>query len=245
MAIWKHTFDLWERAALFGAQRGQDAYIVCGGPSLAAAAHLQLSGPGRVVIGLNNTYPAIRPDIWIGMDEPDCYDRALLAESFPKIYRGNYSAIETPLGELKDTPSAHFMDVAEGVPFLPVQADQRFTWLHHTLGCAIQLAVWLGCETLHLLGCDLSHARGDYADPTQTLTEEQRRYNARLHGQQLAWLRDLRPLLRRHSVRLLSCSPESRLNEFFPFLPVAAALQASAWHLPSGRLKNHVLAQTP
>ena len=46
---------------------------------------------GVYVVGINTTYPKIKPHLWIGMDWPECYDRKLWNEPFMKIARGGRS----------------------------------------------------------------------------------------------------------------------------------------------------------
>ena len=72
---------------LFG---NADAYLCCSGPSLKDINPNDLRIPGATIIGVNNTYPFIKPDIWIGMDHPHCYPRQVLWEPFMKIMRGGF-----------------------------------------------------------------------------------------------------------------------------------------------------------
>lgn len=239
MPLWTYSFEKWKRVPLWNSQFGQDAYIICNGPSFAKVDTSSLCGYGRVVIGVNNTYPTLRPDFWIGMDTPDCYPSQLLRESFPKIYRGSYGDIETCGGWLKEQPASYFMDISEKYPFLPIKEDMIFSWRKNTLAAAIQFALWLGCPRLHLVGVDLDNSKQDYADDT-TLSVAHRHYNHRLHGELAKWLK---AVVEHPSCPcwIGSCSENSRINSFMPYLPLVDALKNSESGIVTGRAKGHVL----
>ena len=48
---------------------GLDVYICCTGPSLADVKNEQLQVPGVFTIGINTSYPHIKPNMWIGIDK--------------------------------------------------------------------------------------------------------------------------------------------------------------------------------
>ena len=85
-----HDGDQWRNWECYNTQQSNVAILVGGGPSLNKIDVSNLTGPGKTVFGLNTTYPKVRPDIWVGMDDPKCYDRRIFHEPFPKVMRGNY-----------------------------------------------------------------------------------------------------------------------------------------------------------
>ena len=243
MALWTRCNGKDEMVPWFGSMRGLDAFICSNGPSIAGEKTAALCGPGRVVIGLNNVYPRVRPDIWIGMDTPECFPASLLLESFPKIWRGNYSPLFHDNAHLRDRPACYFADVADKQMMFPIVADQHFVWERNTLAVAIHFAMWLGCHTIHLVGCDLDTRVRDYADNTR-LTKRERKYNQHLYDEIFEWLRALKSAGYNNGFKLVSCSTGSRINTVMPYLPLVQALAQCASRVPVRRKIVHALKST-
>lgn len=220
--IWKSQHGKWVPAALHGAARGLTAVLVCHGPSLNAVDTARLAGPGRVVIGINSTYPQVRPDYWLGMDTPENYPAALFCESFPKMLRSgthNKMALETH----RDLPGVHFMDVREVADWQEAVFAARDgappVWFKDTFRVAVQFALHLGCTRLVFAGVDLDNGQQTYAD-ARALTPAQRSYNAALYAQQWEWLQWFVPAAQARGVACVSLSPGSRIGLLMPEITV-------------------------
>jgi len=243
MAVWTYNADKWNKVPWFNSQRGQLAFICCNGPSFKEVDASSLTGVGRVVIGINSTYPKLRPDYWMGMDTPDCYDAGLPHESFPKLWRGSYG--EEPIQSfttLKNAPSSYFLDVRNEEQMFPLVEDQNFLWRSNTLVVAVQFAMWLGCNPIYLVGCDLNTSKGDYADGDY-LSDEQRDYNQRLYDQLNQWLELLRPSALKNGFSILSCSKDSRINDYLPYIFIENAIKTAEFGIAKGKQKSHVLTK--
>lgn len=202
---------------------GLDGYLVCPGPSMPTQ---DLRGRGRKVFGINTVYPKIVPDIWIGMDKIGCYDRNILYESIPKIFRGGYWNMEVDGKFVRDFPETYFANVEkpEGKTMFDLRAhDTKFTWYKHTLGVALHIMVWMGYKTIHFAGCDLGGEK-DYFDD-RVLSDKNREYNRRLYRQQVDFLREFCKQGVKAGVRCVSCTEDSPINEFMQYLPVERAIE--------------------
>jgi len=73
MTLWSFQNGQVRQRDLWGSLRGLDCFLCCPGPSLADVRQERLHVPGAVVIAVNTAYPRVRPDVWIGMDRPECY----------------------------------------------------------------------------------------------------------------------------------------------------------------------------
>lgn len=209
---WRNS---WKRITF--APCAETAILACPGPSLASAPK-NLQGPQRTVFAINTAYPTIRPDYWIGMDEAFCYDPNLLDESFPKLYRGNYSQMEYDGQPVRKSPSTYFIDLAHAeTPDWMIKTPENtgFAWHNHTLGVALHFIMWMGAKRIYLLGCDLGGEK-DYCH-SLTLTDEQRKRNKRLYDQQVYFLDELSVAARQQGIELFSSTIDSRINEFLAY----------------------------
>ena len=232
--IWTHTGYDWRTVELWNSQNGRTAFVVCNGPSFAGVNVGALCGPGRVVVGVNNVYPRLRPDIWVGMDRPDCYDQRLWYEAFPKVIRGGLQDEKWPVRQ-----NLWFADCADNADFWQIKEALCIQFWNDSFRAAIQFAMYLGCKHFYFIGVDLSHAKGDYADGNY-LTKKQRLSNTQLHEQCLAFMK---VFVRKSDTYGITCecaSASSKLAEIMPAIAVSKAIEKCEKSLPSGRLKMHV-----
>lgn len=240
MALWKYAENKWSKTTHRKSQQGKSAFIVCNGPSLNDIDINLLKGPGRVVIGVNNTYPKLSPDFWVGMDTPDCYDQALFAEAFPKVMRGTMTKESYNGQYLMDVPNVYFADVALGVKLWEEEKNDCFVWHNHTLGIAIQLALYLGCKEIVFVGVDLDNSEMHYADGNY-LTPALAARNQLLHNQQLEFIKNLQEEGEDKGISFYTVSDKSKLSSFLEKVELVEYLEKTKASFPSGRQKKHVL----
>ncbi len=215
---------------------GADIYLCCPGPSLANVDPASLRVPGAFIIGVNTAYPRIRPDLWVGMDTPGCYDPHLWWEPFPKIVRGPY-VNETCAGvPIRQLPGVYFADVERAYVtdlFRRRSHDVNFVWNGNTFIVALHLAVWLGGRRIRLVGCDLGGPpEKDYHDD-RVLPDAQRETNRLLYRRLVGLLPRLRDAAALNGIELISCTPDSPANDHLPFVPLNDALERSQQRVPA------------
>lgn len=201
-----------------------DCFLCCPGPSLIDAP-TELRGPGRIIYGMNTSYPRVKPDVWIGSDRIACYDRALWSEPFPKIcrhYKGDTAEFRYRynvfFAETEDVDASHIFTRREG--------EIEFVWPRNTLLFALHYIVWSGGKRIFFVGCDMGGQR-DYWHNLE-LSDQQRQSNRDLYAAQTETLRWLTPIAERHGVTFTSCTEVSPLTDFMACMPLEAALAASA-----------------
>lgn len=196
---------------------GCDAYLCCPGPSLNLIDSNTIKGRGRKVFGINTTYPYIKPDIWLGMDRIECYDRNILFEPFMKIFRGPL----IPQMYFDGKSITKYQDVywlgiekpKEGKTLFDYRDDLIcFVWHKSTLMVTIHLMVWMGARNIYFIGCDMGGEK-DYYNET-VLTSQQKEYNRRLYSTQVNHLRELTEIAKTHGINFYSATPNSPINEF-------------------------------
>lgn len=213
----------WKNSEFFRKNTVGKAIIVCGGPSLADIDTTQLTGPGKTVIGMNTTYPLIRPDIWFGMDSPRCYDRNLTLDGIPKIYRGPFWSEKVQGFPLRDAPNSHFMTIyrqSEEAWWNCLKHDnEAFHWDTNSFMAIVAFVLSMGFKEIYLVGCDLTNKESDYFDDRK-LGDEERASNSRLHVQLVTWLRRIQPKLNTKGITLFSATKGSRINKFLPYASI-------------------------
>lgn len=209
MSLFSWDGKRWHSPVLKDSQRGKVAIIVCNGPSLNSIDPVSLCGPNRYVIAVNNAYPKVRPDCWIGMDLPKCYNSDLWNEPFPKIARGPFADSSCNGQKWKDVGGMFFAKVSEK------ECQDSFPWNKHTLGIALYSAVYMGMNEIVLIGVDLDNSNYHYADGNY-LTESQRASNQLLHDEQYLFLQEFNEMILGSGGAMVSCSDGSRINDFLP-----------------------------
>lgn len=225
MSIWFYSEDKFEKAAWYKKELNLDAYLICPGPSLAAVKK-DLRGRGRKVFGINTSYPKITPDIWMGMDHIDCYNKNILYESFPKIFRGSHEKMKVDDKYITSFPEVYFASLSEqpGKDIFSWMEDNEslFVWQKNTLYICIQLMLRMGAKKIHFVGCDLG-GKTDYFDE-RVLSESNRKHNKALYDYQLLMLEGINELCKKNDVTLISCTPGSRINQFMEYIELDKAI---------------------
>ena len=209
---------------------GADAYLCCPGPSLKSINPDTLKGRGRVVFGINTSYPHIKPDIWMGLDSIECYDRNILHEPFMKIFRTPFASRMKCDGKMvKEYPNVYWASVTEpkdGETMFDRRAhSSHLVWHKSTLMATIHLMIWMGAKNIYFAGCDMG-GKQDYWYGN-TLKRDQKRYNARLYKLQTAHLRELAEIGKKRGINFFSVTPDSPINDFMEYLPLEEALKRS------------------
>ena len=224
MSIWYHSKEKWAKASWFKEELNLDAYLICTGPSLAKI-NKDIRGVGRKIFGINTSYPKVIPDIWMGMDDIDCYDKNILYEPFPKIFRGSFEKMNADGKSILKFPEIYFASVKEQEScdiFTSLTDESAFVWKKNTLYICIQLIIRMGAKKIHFVGCDLGGDK-DYFDD-RVLTPSQRKYNRQLYSDQLRMLKDINELCIKNKIELISCTNNSPINTFMQYINLDEAI---------------------
>lgn len=237
-----------------------DAYVLSSGPSLKYAnLHLLKESP-VFSVGINTTYPKFKPNMWVGLDYPKCFNENLWFEPFTKVCRIPY--VNQPIKEgseikVKDCPNVYF--ATSDAKFTNNGAREifkrrahkaLFVWENNTLATALNLLIWMGYKKIHLLGSDFGgddyfddseSARPwnhDQTSPSGKISKAQRQKNEKLWGQQINFIKDVSKYGKSINLEIISCSPGSPINEFLKFKPLEQALEESAQKVKAKLVKS-------
>lgn len=201
------------------------AILVCPGPSLSYLDLANLKGPGRTIFGINTTYPNIVPDVWIGGDNPLCYNHLLINEPFPKFYRNLFKEFIVNDLPLKNHPNSHFCRIEYIKSFkdfypmaLSSEEDIPIPWIADSFTMAIAIILRMGFKKIFFAGVDLSHEDGTYFD-NRELTKKAKHVNKKLYEllfRFLYWSCNSK-ILQKNGIEFCSISPHSRVNHIMKF----------------------------
>lgn len=225
MALWYECGNGMVKTSFAKKDERNDAYIVCPGPSLKNVNPDSFSNRvGYTVVGITTSYPAIKPDIWVGLDRVECYDRMLWWEGFVKICRGNYNGMVVeglPIKSFRNTFFADCIAPTNQDDIFTLRAhDIRFVWHKNTLAMALHLLIWMGFKKIHFVGCDLTTGYFD----GRMIGKAREESNLNLHNQLYTYLKWFSKTGEKHGIETINCSPGSRLNDFMDFIPLDAAI---------------------
>jgi hypothetical protein len=198
-------------------------------------------------MGINLSYPKIRPNLWAAMDNPMAKNKngtwvfppVLWYEPFPKIVRAGYHDLKLPDGRmLRDCPQIFFEDDKDGAiadAFTRRSHEVQFLRQSTTFVLAMHMLVWLGARRIHLVGCDFG---GEYWHGRKEPPEQQKMLE-RTYVQTAQSIAVWHAQARMHGVEIVSCTPGSRANEYIPYVPLVQAVKDSrarwlpAWARPA------------
>lgn len=218
-----HDGNRWRHWECFNTAQKNVAILVGGGPSLNNIDVSALTGPGKTVFGLNTTYPTVRPDIWIGMDDPRCYNRQVFYEPFPKIMRGNYYNLECEGVPLLELPNTYFASVKpfnhKGDIFYRIDKDTDcFIWDKNVFVTALNIILYMGFRKIYLAGVDFTIEDGDYFHSEDSLSDKYKKWNQNLYNHLYRYTDWIASTGRMCGISIQSISPNSSINKILPYI---------------------------
>ena len=225
---------------------GMDAYLFSSGPSLLKLNTEIFDDKSVYKVGINTTYPKIKPDLWIGMDYPKCFSAGLWSEPIPKILRNSYSRHSINSTPVRDFPMVYFAEVEKvALPwhetFMRRSHQTKFIWTNNTFTTTLHILIWMGFKRIHLVGSDFGSTGNNYFDNSVEarpfnhdktsskgpISQKQQKLNKRLYLQQLDYLRNFNAECEQRDVKIVSCSYHSPANVFLDYLDPEVAIERS------------------
>jgi len=219
------------------ANSGIDAALFLSGPSLSDVSQSDFNNTTLYKVGINTTYPKIKPDLWVGLDYPKCFNQNLWKEPFPKILRYSYNRHEVNGVSVRDFPFVWFANLDKDITKNPaVEIFQRrshktnFIWTKNTFATALHILVWMGFKKIYLFGADFGGDR-DYFDdspkyrpfnhdpqsPSGQISKKQKNLNRTLYNQQLSFLKNFCEQGKKIGLEVVSCTKSSPANSFLSY----------------------------
>ena len=193
-------------------------FIAGGAPSLLKENLELLKQPGIPVLSMNNTASRVPTDFWLGLDKPVCYSPRILLNpkimKFTMISRRNLAINEN---KMMDLPNMYFFGAHEKFNihnFLEPSRD--FWWAKNIFPVSLQIAYRLGFRRIYLIGCEFKITKESQYSYETSLNDYQVNYNQRLYNKTIEDMKLAKPYFKEKDFEIISCTPHSSLNEFYP-----------------------------
>jgi len=202
-------------------------FIAGGAPSLLRENLELLEQPGLTVISMNNTASKIPSTIWVSADKPKCYSKRILLD--PKLMKFSMiSRRDLMVGDkkMKELPNMFFYGATEKHfnlhNFLNPYRD--IWWVKNVMPITLQIAYKLGFRRVYLIGCGFKISKEEQYSYKMKLDEHQVNYNQRTYSNFVEKMKLLKPHFKEKNFEVISSTPNSSLNEFYPFVPFEDAV---------------------
>jgi len=211
---------------LKGVEQGRSAFILANGPSVLVEPLNQL--PGHLIIGMNGS-TALELDYGFTQDYYTVSDRRFLTH--PQKCQWATSKLKQKTRRIVRS------DISESDPM--AGSDRTFTTPHlkrdgfsrdlaagFYYGCtttmlAIQLAAYLGCKKIYLMGVDLRYQ----LEQPRCYAETSPQVEDAFTSVQIWNIANAARVLSKHGVTLSNCSKNSLLRPYLPFIPFIQAIE--------------------
>ena len=235
---WREPNNILMMTDLANVYAGEDLFLLGGHPSLRDMQLEQLNGPGILTMALNNVpYVFPNPTFWLTADKPSCYGGHFFHRAdiikFARIDTSMEVATDTDR-QLKTFPNMFFYELdGEGYDTKNFLSEGvAVAWWKSVFPIAIQLAWRLGFRRIFLVGCSFwTSVKKPYAWPVR-ISEAEKTANQLVYNSDIVRLKALKPHIEAMGLQIFSCTPNSRANELFKFLPLEEAAVEAVKHLP-------------
>lgn len=196
---------------------GQTAVLLGGAPSLLTQPYGLLEQRGVLVMAMNNAARTVRPALFVGSDNPNCFDPMILAD--PGIMKfGNLAWADARCdvnggGRLYKTyPNTVFWMTKKSPPWDEFFADTaEIPWYQNTLFVGLHILYHLGVRRIILAGSDFEVGRGADYSSGQLLSRKEKDWNAKLYAHLVRELVLMKPVFEKHGLELLDSSANTKL----------------------------------
>jgi hypothetical protein len=185
-------------------------------------------------MAMNNTASVVPCQLWVGADKPLCYSQKILQDprlmKFAGIGRRNIRAGNI---DWKFQPNTYFFGTTEeGWNYRNfLNPDRDFVWWKNTFYIAIQILYRLGFRKIYLIGCQFKIGDKHYSYDKQ-LTGDEKEWNKKTYNHVVTRMKELKPLFDRKDFKVISCTPDSPLNEIYPTMDFDEAIADSLQDFP-------------
>lgn len=210
-------------------------FLVGGGYQLPEVKH-KLDNPSIFTMAMNNAATQFTPNLWVGADSPDHYSPSIMLN--PTIMKFLYMRYvdEHAIGGVpaSSLPNTYFMARHDFEIKDFFTSRNAFGWWKNVHMLALEVLYYLGFRTVYMVSCGLSiDARGPYGYESD-LAPAEIAFNKVTYAHVVA---DVRALHREAAIPpqkldMISCTPDSKLNDFLPYVELDDAIQREAARVP-------------
>jgi len=206
-------------------------FLMGGAPSLSES-RTKFSGRQVVKMAMNNSAVIIRPDLWVGADVPSNYSPSVILDSAPMKF--TYISRRDDLIDgkpWKDIPNTYFVGSGQVKECSFFLRGRDFVWYKNVFTLALQILHRLGFNKVYAIGCGFKISKESQYSYDTKLSDEQIKYNQRTYNSVMTQLKEVlhnKP----DEFELISCTPDSRLNDLVKYMSVDDAISEAISHIP-------------
>jgi hypothetical protein len=230
--------DRYTSADLTGTYDGYPIFIIAGNPIIKTLPLGELEVSRLPTLALNNVpYSYPNPTMWLTADRPVCFGGHFYARpDIIKFALMQYreEEVRTTGKPLKQHPMMFLYNVSTsfdlGQFFSNVPA---FGWWKSVFPISLQLCWRLGARRVYLVGSSFRTRRANPYAWNVKLTRQQTVYSQMTYDEDLVRLKKLQPLFKESGFEVISCTPDSKVNEFMPVMKLEDAIKEELARMPT------------
>ena len=210
-------------------------FIAGGAPSLLKENLELLKQPGITVISMNNTASRVPTDFWVCADKPKCYSERILKD--PKLMKfAMISRKDLMVGDKKmmELPNMYFYGANDKYfnVYNLLNEHRDCAWWKNVFPITLQIAYKLGFRKVYLIGCGFKISKDAQYSYATNLTDHQVKYNTRTYNSFAEKMKLLKPHFKEKGFEVISCTPNSLLNDIYPTMSFEDAVEEALKDFP-------------
>jgi len=186
-----------------------------------------LKQPGIMVISMNNTASRVPTNVMVCADKPKCYSERILKD--PKLMKfAMVSRKDLMVGDKKmmESPNMFFYGTNDNFNVHNLLNEHRdFAWWKNVMPITLQIAYRLGFRKVYLIGCGFKISKDAQYSYATSLTDHQINYNIRTYNNFAEKMKLLKPHFKEKGFEVISCTPDSLLNDTYPTMSFEDAIE--------------------
>ena len=210
-------------------------FLVGGSPKLNEVDLEAFNYPGVLSMAMNNVATKFKPTMWLGADKAQGYSPSILLD--PTFMKFTYiSRVDCKVNdaEWKDLPNTYFIgsdDKMRADRFFEPHRD--FIWWKNVFMLSLQVLYRLGFRKVFTVGCEFRiNQKYQYAYDT-AMSDKQINYNQRTYSMVVDQLKSIQPHAKKVGFEVISCTPDSKINDFVPYLDFDKAIKYVTEQIPT------------
>ena len=107
------------------------------------------------------------------------------------------------------------------------------------MATAFHILFWMGAKRIYLIGCYFNTGKGDYHHGQYKLSIDNKKWNQSLYNNLVNWLKKFTPMAQKYGVEIISCTPDSPINNFMRYVTIEEAVRNYRVNIPWGGKLYH------
>ena len=222
---------------LEGLYQNGTCFLIGGSPKLLQEDLTLFQQRGVVTVAMNNSAETVKPNLWIGGDNPACYSKRLIKDpSILKLARFNRGHIPVEGLPWKFYPNTLFYWLRNENYFTErnfLKPDKGIVWWSNTWWIALQLLWRLGFRTVFLCGCGFTISKEEQYSWKTNLDNDEIARNTRLYNKTVDRMNRMQTLFDDNGYNIVNCTQDSPLEDTYGYMELPVAIEMVTKTIPA------------